>query len=701
MLRLTRSRAPSHLTLLWLLTHLRSREAAAINTQVHTTPEQWARQVFKPSQVTPTPSSLPVTFPSIPPPHQHRDLREGIFLGDEKRDADGDERVLGDKEGRMLDAEETREMSEKRGDEDKRRGGMLEAVEILEMSEQRGDEEYVRRKRMLDAEETREMSEKREDEDGSLGRMLEAVVKREMSECQLLIAFDSAYDKPFVLAPLMALPNPRQVVRVRELDDLLGVTWGTEGCRGYLILLGNAAPLLRLSEGEQLTWDYRGRYLCVLPSRNDLMKLATSPKGRKTEHLAGVIKGRSAGAWRVYVGRLYQGVAGEVARVSTWRGDRFSSPALIYQDRLTDLKGARLKAVTFEWAPSVFYYRDSAGSVVFRYGTDIGVLDTIARVMNFSVEYEEPPLGEWWGREEENGNWSGMMGRLARNEVDIGLVDLYVTHVRIGILDYTTPYDSELSCFMARTEPPLPRWQALAFPFSSTTWVAIAVGLVVAGPVLALLARGAALCGEEVKSLQSLAASWYYALALHCCEAQVSLPRMQSTRIFVATLWLYTTIITIIYSTNLTAFLLVAKPPQTIESIRDLHASGLEVSAVGSFYGDALLSASDPYLQSLHQNFRPYGEASEIFPRVLSGAAVMIQNSPFLEFVAATRFSRRGQSRMRLMKECFAPFSIAMSVQRHSPLKAPFDRIIGWVNSAGLPRFFFLRSLRVYRQNEI
>ena len=37
-----------------------------------------------------------------------------------------------------------------------------------------------------------------------------------------------------------------------------------------------------------------------------------------------------------------------------------------------------------------------------------------------------------------------MMGRLARNEVDIGLVDLYVTLVRTGILDYTSSYDSEV-----------------------------------------------------------------------------------------------------------------------------------------------------------------------------------------------------------------------------------------------------------------
>lgn len=55
-----------------------------------------------------------------------------------------------------------------------------------------------------------------------------------------------------------------------------------------------------------------------------------------------------------------------------------------------------VQAVTFEWAPSVFYYRSRNGSVLFRYGTDIGVLETLAQVLNFTVEYLEPPKGQSW-----------------------------------------------------------------------------------------------------------------------------------------------------------------------------------------------------------------------------------------------------------------------------------------------------------------
>lgn len=72
---------------------------------------------------------------------------------------------------------------------------------------------------------------------------------------------------------------------------------------------------------------------------------------------------------------------------------------------------------------------------------------------------------------------------------------------------------------------------------------------------------------------------------------------MASTRIFVIFLWLYTMILTIAYSTNLTAFLLVRKSPAAIETIKDLYDSGLEVAAIGDIYKQGIASARDPNLR--------------------------------------------------------------------------------------------------------
>lgn len=48
----------------------------------------------------------------------------------------------------------------------------------------------------------------------------------------------------------------------------------------------------------------------------------------------------------------------------------------------------------------------------------------------------------------------------------------------------------QLSCFMARTEPPLPRWQALAFPFQLWTWLALLLALALNAVFLYAVARG-------------------------------------------------------------------------------------------------------------------------------------------------------------------------------------------------------------------
>lgn len=106
--------------------------------------------------------------------------------------------------------------------------------------------------------------------------------------------------------------------------------------------------------------------------------------------------------------------------------------------------------------------------------------------------------------------------------------------------------------------------------------------------------------GSEAAHLGQLSFSWYYTFGMHFCETQQAVPNMDSTRIFVTFLWLYTMVITIGYSTNLTAFLLVRKAPDAIETIKDLYDSGLEVAAIGDIYKAGIASASDPYLRVSH-----------------------------------------------------------------------------------------------------
>ena len=52
--------------------------------------------------------------------------------------------------------------------------------------------------------------------------------------------------------------------------------------------------------------------------------------------------------------------------------------------------------ITFEWKPSVLYIRDDDGKMQSLYGIDIEVVQALAKVLNFTIQYQEPPPGEYW-----------------------------------------------------------------------------------------------------------------------------------------------------------------------------------------------------------------------------------------------------------------------------------------------------------------
>nr|XP_053626923.1 ionotropic receptor 21a-like [Cherax quadricarinatus] len=526
----------------------------------------------------------------------------------------------------------------------------------------------------------------------SMRKMLVSLMMQ-IRTCDLVVI----YDVGFSHSGLLQLLNTRQVsvVHLHTVEDLLNVSWVSSRCSGYLYLLQDPSPLLHFLNTHSHSWDYHGRHVVVGVSLEQLVALTRSSKGRKTQHLLGIVKSVRE-EWKVYMNQLYGDPGGYgVKFVTSWRGHRFTPHVDFFPDQLSNLHGAVLTVVTFVWEPSIFYFRASNGSVLYQYGVDIEVTRLLAQALNFSVQFVEPPEGELWGSQNKDGSWTGMMGLLDTDTADMGVANLYVSISRVGILDFTAPYDSEVTCFLARREPPLARWQAIAFPFHWTTWIAIFFGLLLSGPAIFFFSTASRKFGKEIGSLRSLTGCWNYSVGIHLMKSQAHLPLLSTTKVLITSLWLYTTIITIAYSTNLTAFLLVNKPPKDIETIKDLYDSDLKVIGMGEFYKDELASASDPYLKGLTKFYEGQKSTDEAYQKVLKGRAVFLQNRAFVEFIARTKFTSSGFSRMRIMKECFAPYNIAMGLQRHSPLKVKFDEVIGWIQQSGLLRHYFLYSLRL------
>ncbi|KAK8400201.1 hypothetical protein O3P69_003120 [Scylla paramamosain] len=521
---------------------------------------------------------------------------------------------------------------------------------------------------------------------------------QQMSTCELVVAYDDGYSDPRVLEGALSLSNVKQVVHVKKTEDFKKLVWLSPGCRGYVMLLHRLEVLISFLDIDRDAWDYDGRYVVMALSVSQLDMMTRTDKGRKTQHLIGVVKSRQEHEWRLYTNQLYWGKG--MRPLTTWRGRGFTSSPVFFPDKLSDLRGVTLRTVTFQWEPSIMYQRAGNGGITLRYGVDISVTRLLGHAMNFSVRFDEPADGELWGRQNEDGSWTGLMGALDRDEADMGVANLFLSYRRIGVVDFSLPYDFEESCFLARTEPPLPRWQALSFPFQWGTWIAILVGLLVSGPLLYVLTLAGGWCDGFTDARPSLASSWLDTYGLHLRETQVHPPSRGSTQVLVSFLWLYTMILTIAYCTNLIAFLLVNKLPASIQTIRELGDSNLDVVGVGDIFKKLLVEASDPNVKVLADNYKTVGSKEDALRQVLMGRAVFLENQGFVEFVAQTKFIKGGVSRTRMMQECFAPHYIAMGLQRRTPLKQKVDEVINWLQQSGLIRHSFETSLRMAASNE-
>ncbi|XP_047481622.1 ionotropic receptor 93a-like [Penaeus chinensis] len=358
--------------------------------------------------------------------------------------------------------------------------------------------------------------------------------------------------------------------------------------------------------------------------------------------------------------------------------------------------------VSFGFAPHVVNRAEG----LQKYGRDVELIQTLAQVLNFSASFREPPRGELWGTKLENGTWTGLVGALARNEGQLGVANIFLSdnNNRRLVQDFTQPYDADvfgvdnafvaMSCFMARSAPPLPRWQSLALPFTFEVWMAVLLGVLVLSPVLFWLARGSEVSGEEMAGLKTLSSSslYYWGILLRISQARV--PVQPSTQILVAFLWICSVILTVGYSSNLTAFLTVSRTPSGIETFSQLYGSRQEVIGMGTFFKISMISSRNKYLNGLADRYAPYSDFGQALLPVKRGKGVFIESRKYLEYLINTQFTNRGSSSMRIIKECFTPYSVAVALQLHSPLKGQLNLVLSRLVESGLVRQWFLETLR-------
>lgn len=103
--------------------------------------------------------------------------------------------------------------------------------------------------------------------------------------------------------------------------------------------------------------------------------------------------------------------------------------------------------------------------------------------------------------------------------------------------------------------------------------------------------------GRDPLGERSITYACVYILGIHFRVPQTLLPSHASIQVLVVFLWMYSIILTTGYSSNLTAFLTVKRQPPSIETIKELRESRLNVFGVGPFFGNSMAQSENPHLR--------------------------------------------------------------------------------------------------------
>ncbi|KAF8773253.1 Glutamate receptor ionotropic like protein [Argiope bruennichi] len=110
-------------------------------------------------------------------------------------------------------------------------------------------------------------------------------------------------------------------------------------------------------------------------------------------------------------------------------------------------------------------HKNEDGSIEFS-GLHGRILDIILKAMKVEFKLLIPEDGEW-GRLLPNGSWTGMIGKIQKNEADIAFNSISVNEERMKVVDFSKPYSTDYMTFaITKSEAVTTAW-AFIYAFDS------------------------------------------------------------------------------------------------------------------------------------------------------------------------------------------------------------------------------------------
>jgi hypothetical protein len=390
-------------------------------------------------------------------------------------------------------------------------------------------------------------------------------------------------------------------------------------------------------------WDPRGRFLVILNKiRTDIQEyVRVILKELNDRNVLNAIvlvpASRAQHTLDIYSSFPYQSPSGKCGQIRAavlmdqWimrNNGYFARNTTLFPTKVpSDLGGCPLTVSTFPFPP--FVIPGHQDSVTYKGGFEIRLLEFLATSMNMSIIYRHPPPG-LWGRQLENGSWTGISGDLTTDMAEIGFAGSTLSYKEAAEMDFTVSHGPLGFMWVVPCAKPFPRWKSITRVFSPTAWLLVLITILLAAGILSCLAR----CGvHELKLYKTLSGCLFCTCAVVLGVSTSSAPLSVPARFFFI-LWVwYSLAINTLFQTFVTSYLVDPGHQNQIQSIADILESGVQYG----FHPDvnaSLQYESDKLLTEIVKHSQPCNAVQACTQRVAErGDFVTISNHHRVEYL--------------------------------------------------------------------
>ncbi|XP_067671609.1 glutamate receptor ionotropic, kainate glr-3-like [Haliotis asinina] len=364
--------------------------------------------------------------------------------------------------------------------------------------------------------------------------------------------------------------------------------------------------------------------------------------------------------------------------------------ASLFPNSAFKLNGRKLKVGILEWGPfcTKSTWRKN-GSITYN-GVCKDLFDSLAECLNFTYELMEPP-DQSWG--EFSGTWTGLLGMVARNDIDLAGVPYGITLKRSE--SFTFPhimYQSECEVAHKKLSNVDNSWMLLLSCFKMEVYVcgfltmAWCIGLYI---VMKRLSVVEFVKAREMSTCPATSEDFMTAVGVPLHQGSLHPPQHTPGRFLYASWWLFCIIIVAVYKGNLVAILSVVEeniPFNTIDELAENDDFKILISK-GSFQEDMYMHSNDSVSKKIWRKVLESRSAKILNSLDEDQHYKMLLQSGYYAYIASSNTIdgiEKSVDNLRRMKCSAGPNYLSLPFPANSPLAELFSDKIRLLYEKGL-----------------